>query len=598
MSGRSTRRAQTVSTEGVGALVDIGDESFVVCDVGHWNDKKLIEIRLPRLERRLQVKKFKTPEGSSGFGKKSHDVKFARFPCWLFCPICRRMVEWKFPNERKNSVPVCLNPRCKHTHLVPMRFVLACTDGHLSDIPWNHWVHSTKGGSSKPCTGPKLAFFSNARGTAGLESLFIKCYSCEAVKSFAGLASKGSMDGFIQCRGTQPWMNPTGEEECDKAPMVLQRGASNVYYSKTESALDISSTDDDDSDAECIRKSPHYESLRSLPDEAAYDKTVEHMASTIAKQCECSSEDVLKVLKEDRKPVSETSGSNTLSLLEEEWQYITEIDRKIETRNFVARKKSVADLFDGLIDNVVLIDRLREVRALAGYTRVNPPGDDAKLVSPHAAEKYDWLPGIEVFGEGIFIQFSETAIQKWLSDHSEEIANRLKTIEDRYESVELGFLPEFSSKFILLHSITHLLLRQLVHESGYSGAALRERIYSADSEENPMAGILIYTADSDSEGSMGGLVRQGEPERLADAMLAAVSQGSWCSVDPICSELTGQGFEGLNRAACHACALVAETSCICSNVLLDRVLVVGDINQNSEFGYFSNWLRTEMEAAL
>ena len=102
-----------------------------------------------------------------------------------------------------------------------------------------------------------------------------------------------------------------------------------------------------------------------------------------------------------------------------------------------------------------------------------------------------------------------------------------------------------------------------------------------------MAGILIYTASADSEGALGGLVRQGLPDRLFSTFKTALFRGNWCSNDPICRELPQQGVQGLNKSACHACTLVAETACDYANCLLDRSLLIGDIDDPS-FGYFSN----------
>jgi hypothetical protein len=124
-----------------------------------------------------------------------------------------------------------------------------------------------------------------------------------------------------------------------------------------------------------------------------------------------------------------------------------------------------------------------------------------------------------------------------------------------------------------------VLNNQFVFECGYSTASLRERLYvSADASE-PMAGILIYTAAGDSEGTLGGLVRLGRGERLGPVVRRALSRASWCSADPVCSEnLGGQGSRQANLAACHACILLPETSCETINQGLDRAMIVGTPN--------------------
>jgi hypothetical protein len=128
----------------------------------------------------------------------------------------------------------------------------------------------------------------------------------------------------------------------------------------------------------------------------------------------------------------------------------------------------------------------------------------------------------------------------------------------------------------LLHTLGHLLVRQLSFESGYSAASLRERVYARASKDGGhQYGLLIYTASGDAEGTLGGLARQGEPDLLPELLLRLLEQAAWCSADPLCSEHDGQGYGSLNRAACHACALIPETSCEVGNILLDRVMVVG-----------------------
>jgi hypothetical protein len=129
---------------------------------------------------------------------------------------------------------------------------------------------------------------------------------------------------------------------------------------------------------------------------------------------------------------------------------------------------------------------------------------------------------------------------------------------------------------LLVHSLAHILINQLVFECGYGTAALRERLYISADPAAPMAGFMIYTAAGDSEGTLGGLVRLGRPELLGPVFRRALGRASWCSADPVCSEhLGGQGSKMANLAACHACVLLPETSCETINQGLDRAMVVG-----------------------
>ena len=163
--------------------------------------------------------------------------------------------------------------------------------------------------------------------------------------------------------------------------------------------------------------------------------------------------------------------------------------------------------------------------------------------------------------------------------------------------MQLDFLPQPTPKFVLLHTLAHLLVRQLAFECGYAASSLRERIYASD-KGTPMSGILIYTADSDAEGSLGGLVRQGNKDRFIPTLITALERGQWCSADPVCRELSGQGMNGLNRAACHSCSLLSETSCISHNSLLDRMLLLGYDEINHDYGFFSEMINKSLSGSL
>ncbi|MGL5250089.1 MAG: Zn-binding domain-containing protein, partial [Enterovibrio sp.] len=161
--------------------------------------------------------------------------------------------------------------------------------------------------------------------------------------------------------------------------------------------------------------------------------------------------------------------------------------------------------------------------------------------------------------------------------------SRLDDFKNRHANASSTYLPEPEPKFLIMHTLAHLLIRQLSFESGYSSGSLCERIYAGENQ----AGILIYTAAGDSEGSLGGLVLQGEASRIFPAILAALETACWCSNDPVCSEMEAQGAMGLNKAACHSCSLISETSCEHNNLLLDRKLLIGSADYQ---GFFSDIL--------
>jgi hypothetical protein len=239
-----------------------------------------------------------------------------------------------------------------------------------------------------------------------------------------------------------------------------------------------------------------------------------------------------------------------------------------------------------------LVKKLRETRALAGFSRLLPPdpeGAGDRIQPLKLDQKIDWLPAAVVRGEGIFLELNAKAIEAWLNTSGS--SQRTVSLSQNFNQRRLlrgQQSRRITATFVLLHSLAHGLINQLSFDCGYGSASLRERIYcNVDPESERMNGILIYTASGDSEGTMGGLVRQGEPERLLGTLTAALQKATWCSSDPICIETSGQGTDNANLAACHGCLLVSETSCEEGNRLLDRALLIGKPDQ-AEIGFFSS----------
>jgi len=265
-----------------------------------------------------------------------------------------------------------------------------------------------------------------------------------------------------------------------------------------------------------------------------------------------------------------------------EWEVLTLPSPPTDWPHFLSKKVDVPSKYTAVVDDVLLLERLREVNALIGYTRVEAPDDTmSEDERPPMADltkgRPEWVPACEVHGEGIFIRFDEEAVLKW---------GKLPSVKRRSEILEAGHrgwriareLDPNSGypgiRYAMLHTLGHLLIRELALECGYNAASIRERIYSSDDEDAPMAGILIYTAAADSDGTLGGLVELGKPESLGRLLDQALFRSSICSSDPLCSEHDPGTDRSLHNAACHACTFVAETSCERGNRYLDRALLV------------------------
>ena len=281
----------------------------------------------------------------------------------------------------------------------------------------------------------------------------------------------------------------------------------------------------------------------------------------------------------------------------DEWKVFIDPSHAQRTRDFRLREVAPPARFAKYFDKIVLAERLREVRALIGFTRIESPGDyDSPADFPPEQRMRlsrgnpRWVPANEIRGEGIFFQFSEKKLRDWAA-HVKRLNSEFLTAHKQWRSAR-GLLPpeEFfpEIRFVLLHSFAHALIRQLSLECGYTTASLRERIYSQDpsGEGSAMAGVLIYTGAPDSEGTLGGLVSLGEPATLQRHLNQALDSMRLCSSDPLCAEHhPGKEETTLHGASCHACLFAPETSCERGNKYLDRSVLVSTVEQD-QYAFF------------
>lgn len=446
------------------------------------------------------------------------------------------------------------------------------------------------------------------------------------------------------CRGRQPWEQRT-KNRCIAVPLIVTRGGSNVTFLAIESAIDIppASNYDFEDRFSIIRKIHSHVSyallvqiIREGADESI--SFVQHQLQRIVRTFddpvvtkdlvwqtaseEAGTSDTKVAAPANSKPgVGDIRGGEFAAFLGVAPTYHPENKFQIEPVNLDQWRDTDAGRELGtLISHVVKVTVLREVRVQRGYSRlvsVSPPSVEAaeRVPGPIKAKKepsypfinYDgsevvpkfvpagpeglgWLPAIEVLGEGVFFALDEKAMATWRAD--KWVSKRISALAERHERVSKGTdEAKVTPDFILLHTLAHQVCLQLAFSSGYSLASLRERIYSgSDPDGAPMHGILIYTSAGDSEGSLGGLARQGDASRFLDTLVGAITEARWCSSDPLCIESSAQGRDGLNMAACHGCVLLPETSCEEFNLLLDRALLVGDLEGQNHRGFFKDFI--------
>lgn len=244
-------------------------------------------------------------------------------------------------------------------------------------------------------------------------------------------------------------------------------------------------------------------------------------------------------------------------------------------KHFKAEEDPLPDYLLPYFKRVIRITRLREVRVLLGFTRVDAPDPDAdeqtNIVYLNKGKTEKWLPAAEVHGEGVFIEFNRDSIDAWLRDPE------LGALSQKYaqcykefcESKEWTVTTLRDARYVLMHTFAHLLIKQMSMSSGYSSSAIRERIYFGDD----MSGVLLYTGSADKEGSLGGLVELGNIDQLIVLMKDAFQEALVCTNDPECLNNVPAGNNS-NGAACHSCCMISETACENGNRMLDRGLIV------------------------
>lgn len=605
----SLRRSSVVMTFAPGAVVDFRADgaavSAVVAGLEEWdrafppvgilNPQAIFE---PRLQKKLGVGGFRLPPVVPEDDKTRRSLVAVRFPAWLQCPKCDKIAResrWgREPGRAYRYCGACTKdePAKRRVAVIPVRFVLACTSGHLDEFPWHFWVgHKKECGNVKP--DGELFLRAERPGLAGL---ILSCPKCKASRPMEGALAKGTFEGW-RCRARRPWLtaeiDPAG---CSvgagsSAPLVrgVQRGASNLYFPVIESALDIPPWSDQLQQTLGV----YWDALVNTATADDRRDLIRNLSSSVLtealQQLKMSPDQLANLLEERLAGLDEQAGED---LRLDEYRKLTSgVDTtRDDGVEFEIRNATVPQALSPYIRRVVRVTRLREVRALTGFTRIHPPElDSASARAPISSRKSNWLPAIEVRGEGIFVALDINPLAEWESRSTvvSRVARLASTVRDDWRERHGDERPcpiVITPRFLLLHTLAHALIRQLTLECGYSTASLRERLYVGEGPQG-MCGFLIYTSTPDSDGTLGGLERQGLPKRFGPAFVNAIRALEWCSSDPLCIEGAIGGLDSHSLAACHACCLAPETSCEHYNRYLDRGLLVGTPD-GPEDGFF------------
>lgn len=637
MSTGAMRRAQLVTPFGVGAMsVLVNGTSVITAGLDHWYevvDQSALAMEEYqehdwRLESRLKVSEFRLPPDyrPSAQGDDLRNVRLTvpvlRFPRWSFCIYCKRLELGKLTMKTQVECPDKAHSDKKYKpRMSQVPFVAICSRGHLDDFPFNRWVHR----SVDPSCEGTLRLVS--RGGGGLEGQVVTCDKCKRERSLRGVTEARfdkngeertnlsdqlvSSEHPYLCGGARPWLAQL-DGVCDQPIRGALRSAGNVYFPKVESSIYLPQREGAVSEEvhQLLRHPAVSATFATAFDLSGNDVSGSQLRKLLERSVPPElfapiSDDELTAayrdqfgLGEDTVEEQTEAPTGTESLTSDDiWRH-PEYAKIRETPKDDYLAASDPGLHSDLanhLSRVRSVDVLRETRALRGFTRVRDgelklTEGKAMLRRSRLTPEQDWLPAYVVKGEGIYLELDATRLTAW--ERRAEVQARAQRITDHYGSVasQRGLQGRMiSPRFVLLHTLSHLLINELIFACGYSSASLRERLYVSDSADRNMSGALIYTAAGDSEGTMGGLVRMARPDNLRQVVASALAGARWCSTDPVCMDSgeKGQGPDSCNLAACHACGLLPETSCEEFNRFLDRGLVVGTLGDSS-LGYFSD----------
>ena len=505
--------------------------------------------------------------------------------------------------------------------LKPVPLVLICPNGHISDIPWykyfcaalKHEKMDDENGfelfgydcEDCGCGGKHNIKWLNSRNQAESWGT-LKCSKCGLTVSLAGI-----MNIKPFCRGERPWIDKAntyercqtiGQKTMMQVAMVTSNslyyanGFSSLYIPKefipkkagqlsneTRTALEkVTDKYNKVLNKQTLTKEDfwqrHYADCQGFLADAEIDWGLYNLTDFDYESIKNNFLDLIHV-EEENDPVA------TYRLTE--FEVFTDENapnRKSEGLEFneIEMPNSLKPYFK----TIKQVNKLSLTSTQLGFGRVNmptskldengkivPPGDEMKLIFDGILADIYVLPANQTLGEGLFFAFDMDAIEAWVEKYD---------LNKHYEcQLDPGSIGEFlyqemslygRAKFYLLHTFSHVIMKELEFSCGYPTVSLSERLYYSDK----MCGVLIYTADG-AEGSMGGLVWQGQPRLISKIVESAMKRAINCSSDPLCWE----NEDGLNRASCFGCTMVSETSCEHQNLGLDRRALVDD-----EYGFF------------
>ncbi|OBI92883.1 DUF1998 domain-containing protein [Mycobacterium asiaticum] len=623
----SSRPSSLLYTYGPGAIMDLPSFSVMPAGLDDWEpiwkrrqhipsiiEPRLLDVVRMHLGDQVDVlRPYPWQPKQNAFAQDGADLGIpARvFPQWLRCTGCDYLgplPRFTYTNTHpfRPDLAQFTHKSCpgrgaargpaksgrRESPAVPAQHLLTCTNGHLDEFPYELWVH--RGRRCAEAERPDLKMRDANLGKS--VGSMIACTQCGATRGMAEAQGSVGRDKLPQtCRGRHPHLNAF-DQKCGARPALIMMGASNLWFASTQSIIVMPRTDAEKAEAladrlrvelgveQITQFAGQLDVIRAMAGLKNVDLSAvsnDSLAAVIA--------DVLVPRESDEQRKQKLAGWDPVELLVPEWQYLQKpalFPSQKNTTGLMVTEMNRGPRLPGQISRIVAVNQMKKVNAFIGFTRLDEmdrvndlPG---RLVKLNRNGRPTWVPATEDRGEGIFLQLNLDAVEAWENNvytttlwAAHRAANR-RNFARRFSETAKAVDPDTrlpAPRYWLLHTLSHVLIREMAMSCGYGAASLTERIYGwpASAHREGAAGLLICTTASDSEGTLGGLVALSEPSRLEGLVNSALRRAARCSSDPVCAMRTPSDPEDfLHGAACHCCTFASETSCEKANRFLDR----------------------------
>lgn len=579
-----------------------------IAKVLRWNSEKLDGINAKRLIRTVNesVHSFENQAASIGsvkptvgFGaeltKDNCDVLTPKAseeergivaqisPLTFYCKLCNKVYQFSSEEEYQKRRH-CTNPACHRAELAQFRQIYFCkcgyaTDRHNPRCP-EHGYQYVKwyGNFDFVCTKCKRPI-----------PMQVKCPVCgdmlrpkvalDPAQFFVFSLSlidliDEKLENFISETDYGPyitfayWLGLVNKEELDE---IIKNGIV--------------------SDPEVYQKVYNKMYQQMLP----LGEVVAAQAAKIAADQQCGNR--FNDLVNDLKTKIFTGESDLSSIAERilEYDLVTKLDdvsdlasavnvaRLLNTNANPEQYAQIAEKFG--IKSARVCDRIPFISCSYGYTRVESEWKEGVQLHALKEEKNGRknIYAAKLNTEGVLFEFDRKKIIQWL------LVNGIINIEEApdlnsEEEIKIWFLNNIKPSLIhpfstidetasketyyvyrLIHSLSHLLIRAAADIGGLGKDSLSEYIFTG------VPAVLIYCQNLQGF-NLGSLFNTFEAY-FDKWMNKAYASAQKCIFDPICIE---------RQKACTGCLFVNEVSCQHFNKDLDRALVVGHVDRESQ----------------